>query len=453
MMALVEHGTAVLPENLDIRQLESYLAQVWESRVHAGNTLPERELEEVNNDTAFYQQPFFYFGPTRQVKARNYVGFVQFGEHSLEIQPKIFAQRPDLDAAARVRHLIHWLSYGQRTWFPFSEADLDETAVDSFPEALLYVFGRQTLHLVLAQPSAQYQIVEEALPYFRGRLLTDAYIKNWAQGQQHVVPSEHSSFQYDNLLNRIIKFVTRKLLTITRLPETMGLLRNILFVLDEVADEPLLTRADCDRVSLNRYFGDYSRCLDRCRLFLSDTAHQSGTESLPQLCFLVPMERVFEDFLAEFMRENFSDRFQIAISSTDFLASNQDKRPVFQIRNDLLLKSGNDTQLIIDFKYKNFDPSAADDPKRGISQPDLYQMLAYALRRNCAQVLLLYPGFSATPLAFDEPPVYFTIESDFFPEKSVRIAAARVDITSTSFEQLRNGLRARLDYLTTILHA
>ncbi len=449
MISLVEHGTAVLPENLDIRPLEGYLARVWESRVYAGNTLPEREAEEVNNTTAFYQQPFFYFGQTRQVKARNYVGFVQFGEHLLEIQPKIFAHRPDLDSAARVRHLIHWLSYGQRTWFPFSEADLDETAVDSFPEALLYVFARQTLQLLLAQPSAQYQIVEEALPYFRGRLLTDAYIKNWAQGQQHVVPSEHSSFQYDNLLNRIIKFVARKLLTITRLPETIGLLRNILFVLDEVADEPLLTRSDCDRVSLNRYFGDYSRCLDRCRLFLSDTAHQAGTEALQHLCFLVPMERVFEDFMAGFMQENFSDRFQIAISSTDYLASNQDKRPVFQIRNDLLLKVGNNTQLIIDFKYKNFDPSQADDPKYGIAQSDLYQMLAYALRRNCAEVLLLYPSYSAAPPAFDEPPLYFTIQSDFFPEKSVRVAAARVEITSTSFEQLKSGLRARLEYLIT----
>ncbi len=198
-----------------------------------------------------------------------------------------------------------------------------------------------------------------------------------AQGQPHLVPSEHSSFQYDSLLNRIIKFVTRKLLTLTHLPETTNLLHNILFVLDEIADEPLITRADCDRISLNRYFGDYSRCLDRCRFFLSDTIHQSGVESLQHLCFLVPMERIFEDFLAGFMQENFSDRFQIAVSSTDYLAKNQDQRPVFQIKNDLLLKVKNETQLIMDFKYKNFDPSTTDDPKHGISQTDLYQMLAY----------------------------------------------------------------------------
>lgn len=219
-------------------------------------------------------------GKNRHLKARNYVGFVQFGEHLLEVQPNIFADRPDLDPAARVRLLMHWLSYGQRTWFPFSEADLDETAVDSFPEALLYVFARQTLHLVVTRPNERYEIVEEALPYFRGRLLPDAYVRHWAQGQPHVLPTEHGSFQYDNLLNRLIKFVTRQLLTLTQLPATAALLRNILFVLDEVVDEPLLTRADCDRIALNRFFGDYARCLDRCRLFLSDTTHQAGADPL-----------------------------------------------------------------------------------------------------------------------------------------------------------------------------
>lgn len=447
MISLFEHGIAALPENLDARKLEGYLARVWEGRTNTENAVSENDVAELDNTTTFYQQPFFHFGQNHYVKARNYVGFVQLGEHILNIQPKIFADRSDLDSAARVRHLIYWLSYSQRTWFPFSEADLDETAVDSFPEALLYVFARQTLHLLTTQPSARYETVEEALPYFRGRLLTGEYARNWAQGQQHILPSEHDVVQYDSLLNRIIKFVTRKLLTLTQLPETVGLLRNILFVLDEVRDEPLITRADCDRIVLNRYFGDYGRCLDRCRLFLSDTAHQSGSDSLQHLCFLVPMERVFEDFLAGFMQENFSDRFQIAISSTDFLAKNEAQCPVFQIKNDLLLKEGKATRLIIDFKYKNFHPSKADGPKYGISQTDLYQMLAYAVRRNCTDVLLLYPGFSAVPVAFDESPICFNIESEFFNGKMVRIAAARVDIANVSLEHLKNTLQKRLEYL------
>ena len=351
MTSFYEHGLAALPENLDLRPLESYLARVWESRASVSQAAPERDPEEEDEEEPFYQQPFFYFGQNRHLKARNYVGFVQFGEHLLEVQPKIFADRPDLDPAARVRLLMHWLSYGQRTWFPFSEADLDETAVDSFPEALLYVFARQTLHLVVTRPNERYEIVEEALPYFRGRLLPDAYVRHWAQGQPHVLPTEHGSFQYDNLLNRLIKFVTRQLLTLTQLPATAALLRNILFVLDEVADEPLLTRADCDRIALNRFFGDYARCLDRCRLFLSDTTHQPGAGPLQQLCFSLPMERVFEDFLAAFIRENYRGSWQIAVSSTDFLAKNQADHPVFQIRNDLLFTAGNEVRLIVDFTF------------------------------------------------------------------------------------------------------
>lgn len=46
--------------------------------------------------------------------------------------------------------------------------------------------------------------------------------------------------------------------------------------------------------------------------------------------------------------------------------------------------------LIIDTKWKRLK-GAIDDPKRGISQADVYQMMAYSQVYGCRQVMLLYP--------------------------------------------------------------
>ncbi|MBK6989184.1 MAG: hypothetical protein IPH33_13750 [Bacteroidetes bacterium] len=55
------------------------------------------------------------------------------------------------------------------------------------------------------------------------------------------------------------------------------------------------------------------------------------------------------------------------------------------MRNDIYI----DELLIIDTKYKI--RSNDDGLKAGVSQSDLYQMVSYAIRRNCKNVLLLYP--------------------------------------------------------------
>lgn len=64
------------------------------------------------------------------------------------------------------------------------------------------------------------------------------------------------------------------------------------------------------------------------------------------------------------------------------------------MKHDILLTSKINSHLkvIVDTKYKIRSKEDQNDAKKGIAQSDMYQMTAYALRRACTYVLLLYPN-------------------------------------------------------------
>jgi 5-methylcytosine-specific restriction enzyme subunit McrC len=60
------------------------------------------------------------------------------------------------------------------------------------------------------------------------------------------------------------------------------------------------------------------------------------------------------------------------------------------LRPDLWIDTPNKS-FIADTKYK-ITYSDSNDPKSGISQSDIYQMMAYAMRFNVSEIKLLYPN-------------------------------------------------------------
>ena len=52
--------------------------------------------------------------------------------------------------------------------------------------------------------------------------------------------------------------------------------------------------------------------------------------------------------------------------------------------------------MVIDTKWKRMTPQI-DDPKQGVSQGDVYQLMAYSQLYNCPNVMLLYPHHGELP--------------------------------------------------------
>ncbi|MGR3370470.1 MAG: 5-methylcytosine restriction system specificity protein McrC [Sagittula sp.] len=67
---------------------------------------------------------------------------------------------------------------------------------------------------------------------------------------------------------------------------------------------------------------------------------------------------------------------------------------LFQTKPDILIRRGGTVTHVIDTKWKRIS-SRIDDPKQGVSQADVYQMMAYAQ-------LYLAPRLGSGPIDFGQ---------------------------------------------------
>jgi 5-methylcytosine-specific restriction enzyme subunit McrC len=393
----LEKEAKLLPEQ--IRALEEHLQAMWDKRPAAekrGKTgLPRTE------------QQFVKFHRNGTISARNYVGVIRCGSATMHILPKIFGSATLADKPAESHlqliqaHLYWWLSYSERFRFPRNLTSFEALPSD-FSEILMLLFAQHTHGLLSRSYYQDYQEVHEEASAMRGRLNFPAYATNYATGRAHYLPCTYDSFQPDNGFNRILKHVIYRLLHLTEQSTTRQLLQEMYFLLDAVTDQPA-TATDCAGVILPPLFADYQVTLEYCRLFLEGTSPMA-TDTIKQEVFalLLPSEVIFEEFLDGFIRDHFSDQYQIS-SQTDDLYLARSQRPgsitikrQFQLRHDLLIESlpgrAKIQPLIMDAKYKLIPLNSGGYIKsQAVSQPDMYQLVSYAFRRGTRRACLLYP--------------------------------------------------------------
>ena len=103
-----------------------------------------------------------------------------------------------------------------------------------------------------------------------------------------------------------------------------------------------------------------------------------------------------------------------------------------------------------------------DDPKNGISQSDLYQVLAYAVRYKIDEVALLYPD---TLHNYHSDVSGFTIRDEFADQIDVRVTAWQLPVINRelmngeyrkgkklgeAFEVLEEKLRSRIQMVLSL---
>lgn len=362
-----------------------YLAGVWQSRKRYVDP-PEEVTEEEQQEERIQRQRFFDFTIDRKVSARNYVGVVQFEGIRIEVYPKIFAGEDKNNSRQWQMNLLYWLSYCRKIQFPFSHSDVSKMRFDDFLEVLIYVFANYTTEVLSTQPFQAYQAIAEETTFLRGQLLFDEYIRNNViTGRWHHFYCMHAPFAFDNQFNRIVKYVARRLVSMSGDERNREKLNELLFLLHDVSDVNC-TAMDCDKVKLNPLYGDHGFILELCKLYLSNQVIDMNAEDSKNFCFLIPMEYVFEEFVYGFIADKWPP-LGVKSQSWDYLGVNGGVK-VFKIKNDIYIPN----QLIIDTKYKvRKEEEGMRREKVGVSQTDMYQMVSYAIKRNCSEVLLIYP--------------------------------------------------------------
>ncbi len=231
-------------------------------------------------------------------------------------------------------------------------------------------------------------------------------------------------------------------------------MREILFILDEVSDERA-TAEQCSRISFNPMFGEFETVRDYCQLFLTNCISFDYKNDLKLFAFLLPMEYVFEDFIFGFIDKELEHVTAKAQKSDTYL----DEGEVFKLKPDLWLKTNNKS-LIADTKYK-IVYSDDKDPKKGISQNDLYQMLAYAVRFEVDEIILFYPN---TMKQEQEEETELTIKDALANGKEILVRAFQLPVINREllefdsefkmdlgelFENTREQLKIKLENILT----
>lgn len=405
-----EFGNAFTIPDTHVRGLKNYLSEVWKNRLKYQSF---DKVEDGTSGTKEYERIFHFDG--NQLRAKNYIGFIQYQDLRINIYPKIVAQQPHKEEI--IPKVLYWLLYSNRLQFPFSEISLEQQPFDDWLEAYIYLFAQYTSEVLSTHPYHAYQEIVEETSFLRGSLAMTEYIQqNLSTGKHQYFQSRHEPFLYDNLFNRIVKYVAKLLLSFTQNITNQTVLQELVFILDGVS-EAEYQALDCDKVVLNPLYQDLKLVLSMAKMFLESSAiHHSQHQQTMSL--LLPMEVIYEDFLSGFIKKNFQTRKPVA-QKMGFLAKNERLQPVFATKQDLVLSSPN---VIVDTKYKI---RQKQDAKRGVSQSDLYQMVAYSVRSNIEYIVLLYPKAWNQDSSIDT----FTIEDTLAcPPRKILIKAVDVDI-------------------------
>lgn len=410
--------------------LEAFLDNIWNNR-------EKSSYFSDDEDGKIESQRFLQFlHKTNELKSNKYVGVLHFEGKKINLFPKIFYDQESEDSAVPVNrihnHVLWWLSYCRKIKFPSYKTSLSASNNDFF-EVLIYLFSKYTRELLSNSIYQQYEEVDEELSFIKGRLNTPRYInENISTGQWHKLNCSFDAFVLDNKFNRIIKYVSTFLFNATTSSDNKKYLREILFILDEVADVRA-SAEECASISFNPMFGDFETVRDYCYLFLSNSISFDYNNDLKLFAFLLPMEYVFEDFIFGFLEkeiEGVQAKSQVKSTHLDVAKS-------FALRPDYILET-NTKSLIADAKYK-IAYNDENDPKKGISQTDLYQMLAYAVRFNIRDVVLFYPNSIKNN---QEDNSEIIIEDALADDKKVSIKAYQLPIINTNFEsELYNSSR------------
>ena len=363
--------------------IETFLDEIWNSReknsYYTDNKSNQRETQR------FLQ----FIHKTNELRSNKYVGVIHYGGQKINLLPKIFYNSNKVYSGNEINqihnHLLWWLSYCRKIKFPNYQANLGSTKSDFF-EVLIYLFSKYTRSLLSSSIYQQYEEVSNELSYIKGRLNTNVYInENLSTGNWQKLNCTYDAFVIDNEFNRIIKYVTTILLNATGNQDNKKNLREILFILEEVKLERT-TAEQCQRITFNPMFGEFETVRDYCQLFLSNCISFDYKNDLKLFAFLLPMEYVFEDFIYGFIEKEIPELTAKAQRSDTYL----DEAKNFNLKPDLWLKN-KEKYIIADTKYK-IVYSDETDPSDGISQSDLYQMLAYAVRFKVDEIILFYPN-------------------------------------------------------------
>lgn len=326
------------------------------------------------------------------LRAGGVVGVVVAGDHSLEILPKIDVQG-NVDPAAvqtaiRAR-LVHMLEVARKLKIatgPQADLGLQRHTV---LEILIRVFCDRLSDAVRRGMPRAYVAREDDLPSVRGRL------DMVRQFTRHAANPGRLACRFDDLssdiaLNRIVKAAIEHLTRMARSAANQQRLRELAFVYADIASIPI-SALPWGNVVLDRTNHAWREIFVMAEMFLRQQHQTTSQGNVRGTALLFDMSALFEEYVGQLVRQALAGTgLRVTLQGGHRYCLKVGEKGFFLTQPDILIRDGTRTVHVIDTKWKHIK-QLGDDPKHGVSQADVYQMMAYAHLYKALRLTLLYP--------------------------------------------------------------
>jgi 5-methylcytosine-specific restriction enzyme subunit McrC len=319
------------------------------------------------------EEPGFRNGHRWQITSQGWVGTIPLtADLHLHLLPKV-----------PLTNLFRMLEYAyQLQSFQLMGGLVGVATLADFYERLAHLLASRVMKRVQLGLSRSYLPQANAVPYVRGRLQ-----RSWPQPWQTAVLCQYDHFTADIPDNQILAYTLRQIARshICREEVQTAVRRAYRAVKGAVSEVEVGAEAVIGRI-YTRLNQDYQPMHALCRFFLeqSGPSHQVGDQGM--IPFLVNMARLYELFVAEWLKANLPPPWQVRAQETVHIGLNNE----LQFEIDLVIEdSGGNPRYVLDTKYKT--AGKADNA-------DINQIIAYATAKSCREAILIYPRPLPQPL-------------------------------------------------------
>ncbi len=329
------------------------------------------------------------------LRARGVVGVIATPGCQLEILPKIEGARErSVDHATLRERLIHMLAMARDIRIDARDVAQLGWQRDTILEVLIRLYCSRLVDAVRQGLPQEYTEQQDDLPTLRGRLDVTRQFSTLAVSPQKLA-CRFDQRSPDVALNQVMRATIGKLSRLAQAPDNQRALRELGFAYADISEVPP-GALRWDLIVLDRTSTRWRELVALARLFLGDRHQQTSAGAVEGYGLLFEMNVLFEEYVARLLAR--------ALTGTDLSVAAQGghrdclfegETGRFRTRPDVIIRHGNKIALIVDTKWKRI--KGIDDPKQGVSQADVYQLMAYGRVYECPDVVLLYPHHGGLP--------------------------------------------------------
>lgn len=298
--------------------------------------------------------------------AQGWVGYIPVAsDFGIRIKPKV-----------PIKNLLAMLEYAYNLKsFNFLDGLIHCNTLEEFYNRLAQILVECILVKCRQGLYKTYISKKDKLSYIRGRLdIRETILKPW-----DIKLACHYNEQTQDIIDNQILLWALYCISHSKIcnQEVQTLVRKAYHALAKSISLISFTGKDCLARQYNRLNQDYEQLHLLCRFFIDRCMPTYKSGNYQTIPFLVNMAALYEKFVAEWLKINLPDEFQLKIKQKVNL------NPI-GLEIDLLIcrrKTGK-IHYVLDTKYK-----CAEKP----SNSDFNQVVTYAISQDCNQAILIYP--------------------------------------------------------------